>query len=222
MKLVDILKEIATSHYTLSSPDADKKGSDINVYYYFTTDSGREYYVLLASTWVGTLKDPDQKYNWRTKLTFMPKNPYDTSDSNEIGGENFPKILGTVVEALKEYISTYKPEYIWWSGIPTDKEDADAKEKRMADKEKGIPIEKTTDPSKRQRIYNAILNKEAEKISGYKSKIGAESSLLYDGEIPIKDSHPLFKYPKKPTVKGNKEDEEFYDKIRSRFNFSRG
>lgn len=190
MKFLHILKEIATSHYTLSSPDVDRTGGDIRVYYYFTTDSKREYYVLFRSVWVGVTKEPDQKYNWRTKLTFMPKNPYDTGDSMNIGGENFPKILGTVVEAIKEYISTYKPEYIWWSGTPSDKE-------------------RGADTTKRQRIYNAILNREVEKIPGYKSKIGAESSLLYDGEIPIKDSHPIFKYPEKPTFKGEKDISRF-------------
>lgn len=205
MKLVDILKEIATSHYTLSSPNVKKIAGRIDIAYYFTTDSGREYYVLFESSWVGTSKEPTQKYNWRTRLTFMPKNPYDHSDSNEVGGENFPKILGTVVEAVKKYISTYKPEYIWWSGLPTDKEDADAREKRKAAKEKGIPIEKTG-PTKRDRIYSTILSREAGKISGYTSN---GSSLLYDGEIPIKDSHPIFKYPKKPTLKGEKNTSRF-------------
>lgn len=201
MKLIDILKEIATSRYTLSSPDVDKKAGRITIRYYFTTDSGREYYVSFESVWVGTTKEPDQKYNWRTRLTFFPKDPYAHSDSNEVGGENFPKILGTVVEAVKKYISTYKPEYIWWSGYPSDKEFADAREKRKAAKEKGIPIEKTTDPTKRDRIYSTILSREAGKISGYTSN---GSSLLYDGEIPIKDSHPIFKYPEKPTLKGEK------------------
>ena len=203
MKLLDILKEIATSHYTLSNPDVDRKGNDVDVYYYFTTDSKREYYILFRSTWDGSYKESGQKYNWKTKLTFMPKNPYDTGDSMDIGGENFPKILGTVVEALKKYISTYKPEFIYWSGSPSDKE-------------------RGADTAKRQRIYNAILNREAEKIPGYKSKIGAESSLLYDGEIPVEDLHPIFKYPNKPTVRGNKEDDELHNKKMSRFNLSRG
>ena len=74
IKLVDLLKEIADSPYTLSAPSETKYGKYMfTTDYYFTTDNKREYYVRFSSNWKGRDKQPDQKYNWATELTFFPK-----------------------------------------------------------------------------------------------------------------------------------------------------
>lgn len=203
MKLIDILKEIATSHYTLSTAKEEKETSRQSyIDYNFETDSKREYYVRFSSKWEGRNKKPDQKYNWATELTFFPV-ALSTSRDTEVGGENFPKILGTVIEALKKYISEYKPEYVYWKGIISNKEEKPGSE----------------ESSKRQRIYNALMDRGVSSIPGYKSIKGSKvSGLLYDGEIPVENADKIFKYPEEPTLY----DEEEAKKRVSRFNLVRG
>ena len=203
MKLIDILKEIATSHYTLSTAKEQKETSrESYIDYNFKTDSKREYYVRFSSKWEGRSKKPDQKYNWATELTFFPV-ALSTSTDTEVGGENFPKILGTVIEALKKYISEYKPEYVYWKGIISNKEEKPGSE----------------ESTKRQRIYNALMDRGVASIPGYKPIKGNKlSGLLYNGEIPIKNADKIFKYPEEPTLY----DEEEAKKKVSRFNLVRG
>lgn len=210
MKFLDLLKEIATSSYTLSSAKESRETSrDVYVDYNFETDSKREYYVRFSSKWVGREKQPDQKYNWATELTFFPVAL--SSKDTEVGGENFPKILGTVIEALKKYISEYKPEYVYWKGIISNKEEKPSSE----------------ESNKRQRIYNLLMDRGTSGISGYTPIKGNKwlgyganrlSGLLYDGEIPVENADKIFKYPEEPTLR----DEEEIKKRVSRFNLSRG
>ena len=181
IKLINILKEIADSPYSLSSPSYHKftkYGFDID--YNFTTDNKREYYIRFKSNWAGRSKQPNQKYNWITELTFFPAKPYADDEPTNVGDENFGKILATVSKALSEYVKKYKPEYIFWKGIKDVKE---------------------TNPeiTKRQRIYNTLLGRDAQKISGYKPTIGDKlSSIEYEGEIPI-PSAKEFEYPEQPS-----------------------
>jgi hypothetical protein len=199
IKLVDLLKEIADSPYTLSAPTKTQQGKFIfYVDYYFTTDNKREYYVRFSSEWKGRSKQPDQKYNWATELTFFPKGNRLVGEPTNVGDENFGKILATISKALTEYIKKYKPEYVFWKGIKDEKE---------------------TNPgvTKRQRIYNVLLGREAQNIPGYKATIGDKlSSIEYEGEIPI-PSAKEFKYPETPSYY----DEEKAKQKVSRFNLAR-
>jgi len=202
MRFILLLKEIATASYTLEAPKENKEGKfDNYVDYNFETDTKRKYYVRFTSKWAGRNKQQDQKHNWATELTFFPVQANTTGDT-EVGGENFGKILATVIEALKDFIKEYKPEYVFWKGII-------GKEENKPD---------TADSTKRQRIYNAIMDREAKSVSGYVPNKGPKSSgILYGGDIPINGSHPIFDYPEEPSVY-NKDDAE---KRVSRFNLSR-
>lgn len=203
IKFIDILLEIADSPYALSSAKEQELSKfDSYVDYNFETDAKREYYVRFTSKWAGRDKKPEQKYNWVTELTFFPVK-LSTSKDTEVGGENFGKILATVVAALKKFVVDYKPEYVLWKGIVSNKE------------EKPDPAES----SKRQRIYNLIMDRETKGISGYESVKGEKASgILFKGDIPVPGASPIFKYP---------EDPSFYDEEKSkaklsRFNLSRG
>ena len=124
-------------------------------------------------------------------------------DPGEVGGENFGKILATVTKALKEFVQKYKPEYVFWKGIKTDKES-----------EKG----NTVDVTKRQRIYNAVIDRTVSGMSNYKSTKGnARSSIEYEKEIPVQGSDDIFKYPEEPSI-DNPADNA---KKLARFNLSR-
>jgi hypothetical protein len=204
IKLLDLIKEIATTPYSLG-PAKEKKDTRFNfsnyIDYNFTTDADREYYIRFDSKWVGRDKPADQKYNWETHLTFFPTG-VKTSDDTEVGGENFGKILATVIAALKKYIEDYKPEYVYWKGI--------------IGKDEAKPSNE--DSTKRQRIYNTLMDRASQSIPGYTSIKGSkQSGLLYKDDIPIKDTNSLFKYPEEPTIH-NKDDAE---KKVSRFNLSR-
>jgi hypothetical protein len=203
MKLLAILKEIANDPYALNPAKEEIEGNFNNyVDYNFETDSGREYYVRFDSKWAGRGKEPDQKYNWATELTFFPVQANKTGDT-EVGGENFGKILATVMKALRQFIQSYKPEYVFWKGI--------------IGKDETKPS--STESTKRQRIYNAILDRESKSISGYTPNKGdKKSGIVYGGDIPIKGSKPIFDYPEEPSIR-NKADVE---KRVSRFNLSRG
>ena len=198
------LNEIADSPYTFSSPKEEKSGNfDNHIDYTFTTDGGREYYIRFGSRWVGRSKKNDQKYNWATELTFFPTKLSHVGDPGEVGGENFGKILATVTKALKEFVQKYKPEYVFWKGIKTDKES-----------EKG----NTVDVTKRQRIYNAVMDRTVSGMSNYKSTKGnARSSIEYEKEIPVQGSDDIFKYPEEPSI-DNPADNA---KKLARFNLSR-
>lgn len=198
------LNEIADSPYTFSSPKEEKPGNFYNdIDYTFTTDGGREYYIRFGSRWVGRSKKNDQKYNWATELTFFPTKLSHVGDPGEVGGENFGKILATVTKALKEFVQKYKPEYVFWKGIKTDKES-----------EKG----NTVDVTKRQRIYNAVMDRTVSGMSNYKSTKGnARSSIEYEKEIPVQGSDDIFKYPEEPSI-DNPTDNA---KKLARFNLSR-
>jgi hypothetical protein len=206
IKLIDILKEVADTAYTLSSPKESKISTfDNNVDYTFTTDIGREYYIRFSSKWVGRNKKEDQEYNWATELTFFPSKLKQTGDPGELGDENFGKILATVAQATKSYIQKYKPEYVFWKGIKTDQE---------VEKSKISNIEIT----KRQRIYNMFMNREISKLIDYKPTIGDKISFIqYEKEIPIEGSNNIFKYPEEVSIY-NAADAQ---KRVSRFNLSR-
>lgn len=180
-KLADILREIADSPYNTETPHVVAQRDRKLVDYDFKTDTGREYYIRFESKWAGKVKNPEQKYNWATELTFFPKETRQQGDSQEVGGENFGRILATVAATLKEYIKKYKPEYVYWKGVKADTEDK-------------------PEVTKRQRIYNTLLGRTADTISGYKATIGNTVSwLIYDGDIPMKDTADMFKYPEEPT-----------------------
>jgi hypothetical protein len=167
--------------------------------YDFESDTGREYYVRFSTKWKGRVKNPDQKYNWATELTFFPKEHRQVGDPQEVGGENFGRILATVATTLKEYIKKYKPEYVYWKGIKAD-------------------TEEKSDVTKRQRIYNTLLGRAASTIADYKATIGDKVSwLIYDGDIPMKDTADMFKYPEEPTH----HDEKVAQAKASRFNLAR-
>ena len=203
MKLLDLLLEIANSPYTLSLPKVVKPTKfDRYVDYNFKTDSKREYYVRFTSKWLGRDKeDPNQRYNWSTELTFFPVENR-TDDKTEVGGENFGRILATVVKALNQYVDTYKPEYVFWKGIISNKEEKPGSE----------------ESTKRQRIYNLIMDRETKGISGYESVKGSKvSGIVFKGEIPVSDASPIFDYPEEPSFK----DEEKAKAKLSRFNLSR-
>lgn len=204
IKFIDILLEIADSPYTLSpakEQEADKFDSYVD--YNFETDTKREYYVRFTSKWAGREKqDPEQRYNWRTELTFFPvKNS--TSSDTEVGGENFGKILATVLDALKKFVVEFKPEYVFWKGIISNKEEKPG----------------SAESSKRQRIYNLIMDRETKGISGYESVKGDKASgILFKGDIPVPGASPIFKYPEEPSLY----DAEKSKAKLSRFNLSRG
>ena len=199
IKLVDLLKEIADSPYTLSAPSKTARGKyEYVIDYHFTTDNKREYYVRFSSNWKGRDKQPGQKYNWATELTFFPTQLRLVGQPLNVGDENFGKILATVSRALNEFVKKYKPEYVYWKGIKDEKE---------------------TNPetTKRQRIYNTLLGRDAQKIQGYKATIGDKlSSLEYEGEVPI-PSAKEFEYPEQPS----NYDAERAKGLASRFNLSR-
>lgn len=199
IKLLNILSEIADSPYPLTPPSYRKVTKwDNYVDYNFTTDTGRKYYVRFSNTWKGGDKEPDQKYNWYTELTFSFTELASTPDT-EVGTENFGKILATVGEALKKYTSTYKPEYIAWRGIIGHKEE-----------KAGI--------SKRHRVYNMFLDREGKNIKGYTLIKGDHTSgLMTNSKIPVPGASEIFTYPEPPSI---------YDKLKSqakisRFNLSR-
>jgi hypothetical protein len=200
IKLLEILNEIADSPYSLRSPSYHKQGNfDNYVDYEFTTDTGKEYYVRFSSKWVGRSKKQDQKHNWQTELTFFPKALKTTSKTEE-GGENFGKILATVGQALKKYTASYKPEYVFWKGI------------------KGYEEQVTGDSTKRQRIYNMVMDKMSKGITGYTPIKGNKlSSIVTNSEIPVPEANKIFVYPEEPS---------FYDEAEakaraSRFNLQR-
>jgi len=200
IKLIELLKEIADSPYSLTSPSYHKETNFSNyIDYEFTTDTGKEYYIRFNSTWAGREKEPNQKYNWKTELTFFPTAKRYTSKTEE-GGENFGKILATVGEALKKYTTTYKPEYVFWKGIKGEKE------------------QNTGDSTKRQRIYNMLMDRMASGITGYTPIKGDKlSSIMTNNKIPIPGANKIFIYPEEPS---------FYNAakakaIASRFNLQR-
>jgi hypothetical protein len=200
IKLINILQEIANTPYQLQSPQEHKSGNfDNYVDYNFKTNTGREYYIRFSSKWEGESKPKDQKYNWKTELTFFPK---EQNTPYEVGGENFGQILATVIEALKRYIDTYKPEHIFWKGIKTD-------------------VDKNSNPeesTKRQRIYNLVMDRETKQFTEYSSYKGTRSSgLIYKETIPVKDANKLFTYPANPSFY----DEKKAQQKMSRFNLSR-
>jgi hypothetical protein len=199
----NLLNEIAGSPFPLDSPSERKEGKLNNyVDYNFKSDTEREYYVRFDSKWIGTDKEEDQRYNWATELTFFPVELRRDNDNTEVGGENFGRILATVIKALKDFVSEYKPEYVYWKGI--------------VGKDESKPG--SADSTKRQRIYNKIMDREASSIAGYDAAVGEKlSSIKYDGDIPIKDASPLFDYPMEPTIK----DPEKVKQKLSRFNLSR-
>jgi len=200
IKLINILQEIANTPYQLQSPQEHKSGNfDNDIDYNFKTDTGREYYIRFSSRWVGRSKPKDQKYNWKTELTFFPK---EQNTPNEVGGENFGKILATVIDTLKKYINTYKPEHVYWKGIKTDVD-------------KNISPEEST---KRQRIYNLVMDRETKQFTEYLPYKGTKlSGLIYKGDMPIKDVNKIFTYPDNPNIWDEKTSQQ---KI-SRFNLSR-
>jgi hypothetical protein len=203
IKLLDILLEIADSPYTLSpAKEQETTKFDSYVDYNFETAAKREYYVRFTSKWAGRDKKPEQKYNWVTELTFFPVE-LRTDSSTEVGGENFGKILATVLDALNKFVVKYKPEYVFWKGIISNKEEKPG----------------STDSSKRQRIYNLILDRETKGISGYESVKGTKASgILFKGDIPVPGASPIFKYPEEPSLY----DAEKSKAKLSRFNLSRG
>jgi hypothetical protein len=190
MKLLNLLFEIATTSYTLSNAkESIESKFDNYVDYNFKTDSGRDYYVRFEGKWVGRDKKDNQKYNWAVELTFFPVEAR-TSDVTEIGGENFGKIIATVIQALKKYVKDYKPEYVFWKGIVGKEENKPGVE----------------DSSKRQRIYNAIMDRSLGSISGYVSQKGNKlSAIMFDGDIPVKGASDIFKYPEEPSFYDEKE-----------------
>jgi hypothetical protein len=199
IKLIDILQEIADSPYQTMSPHVEDRPFEKVVDYDFKSDTGREYYVRFTSTWQGRSKNKEQKYNWATELTFFPKEHRQVGDPQEVGGENFGRILATVGVTLKDYIKKYKPEYVYWKGIKADAEDK-------------------SDVTKRQRIYNTLLGRAATTIAGYKARIGDKVSwLIYDGAIPMEDTADMFKYPEEPSHY----DEKQAQAKASRFNLAR-
>lgn len=203
MKLLDILLEIANSPYTLSSPkERESSNFDNYVDYNFETDTKREYYVRFTSKWVGRIKQPDQRHNWATELTFFPVENR-TDNTTEIGGENFGRILATVIDALKRYVGEYKPEYVFWKGILSSKEEKPGSE----------------ESTKRQKIYNLIMDRETKGISGYESIKGSKASAIaFKGDIPVPGASDIFKYPEEPSFR----DEEKAKMKIARFNLSRG
>jgi hypothetical protein len=195
IKFLDILNEIADSPYSLFSPSYHKQSNfDNYVDYEFTTDTGKEYYVRFSSKWEGRSKEQNQKYNWATELTFFPK-ALKTTPETEEGGENFGKILATVGQALKKYVTSYKPEYVFWKGI------------------KGHGEQVTGDSTKRQRIYNMVMDKMAKGIAGYTPIKGDKiSGLITNSEIPVPGANKIFIYPEKPS---------FYDEAAAKAKLSR-
>lgn len=199
IKLADLLREVADSPYQTASPQVEDRPFEKVIDYNFETDTGREYYVRFTSKWQGRSKNEEQKYNWATELTFFPKENRMVGDPQEVGGENFGRILATVATSLKDYIKEYKPEYVYWKGIKADKE--------------GKP-----EVTKRQRIYNTLLGRAASTITDYKATIGDKVSwLIYDGDIPMKDTSDMFKYPEQPSHHNEKEAQA----KASRFNLAR-
>lgn len=203
IKFIDILLEIADSPYTLSpAKEQETTKFDSYVDYNFETAAKREYYIRFTSKWAGRNKKPEQKYNWATELTFFPVE-LRTDSSTEVGDENFGKILATVLVALNKYIVEYKPEYVFWKGIVSSKEDKPG----------------SSESSKRQRIYNLIMDRETKGISGYEYVKGTKSSgVLFKGQIPVPGANNVFDYPEDPTIY----DEEKAKAKVSRFNLSRG
>jgi len=201
IKFINILNEVVDSPYLISSP-IYKKSSNFSNYidYEFTTDNKREYYVRFSNEWRGRSKPQDQKYNWTTELTFFPKK-LSTSKETEVGDENFGKILATVSKALKEYITKYKPEYVFWKGIKGNKEQINV-----------------GDSTKRQRIYNMVMDKMANRITGYTYIKGDKTSgILTKDKIPTPGANKIFTYPEEPSFYN---EEEAKKKV-SKFNLQR-
>ena len=182
IKLIEILNEIADSPYSLRTPIKDKLTNFENkVDYEFIAGNGKEYYIRFNNKWVGRSKPQDQKYNWETELTFFPKE-LKTTPGTEEGDQNFGKILATVGEALKDYISKYKPEYVFWKGI------------------KGHGEQVTGDSTKRQRIYNMFMDRMSKGITGYTAIKGDKSSgLINNSEFPVPGTDKMFTYPETPS-----------------------
>jgi hypothetical protein len=196
ISLLKILKEIADKSYNISSAKEEKDSFNPCVDYEFKTDKNREYYIRFSSRWEGRRKSKDQKYNWKTELTFFPKELSKVGDPSEIGDENFGKILATVKKACEEYIQDYKPEYLFFKGIKSD------------DKEK----EKNLNISKRQRIYNQLMEKNLESLKkfGYDIKIGSPVSYLLKTSEIEDPKEGIHKYPETPTFN----DEPFQSKFK--------
>jgi hypothetical protein len=196
----EILKEIIDSPYLLHSPSNHKQTNfDNYVDYEFTTDTGKDYYVRFSNKWVGRSKQQNQKHNWQTELTFFPKELKTTPETEE-GDENFGKILATVVQALKKYTDTYKPEYVFWGGI------------------KGHKEKTTGDSTKRHRIYNMVMDKVAKGITEYTPIKGNKSSgLIINTEVPVSGANKIFTYPEEPSSY----DEDEAKAKTSRFNLQR-
>ena len=206
IKLINILKEIADTAYALSGPKEHKQGNfDNHIDYTFTTDNGREYYIRFASKWVGRNKKGNQRYNWATELTFFPTKLSQVGDPGEVGDENFGKILATVAQAVRVYTQKYKPEYVYWKGIKTDEE---TKKSKIS----------SIDITKRQRIYNMLMNREVAKLTDYNPTIGDTlSSIQYEKNIPVNGADDIFRYPEKPSMYNTAD----IQKKVSRFNLSR-
>lgn len=185
ISLLEILREIADTPYSISPAKEEKHSFSPSVDYEFKTDKNREYYIRFSSRWEGRIKPKDQKYNWKTELTFFPKELSKVGDPSEVGDENFGKILATVKKACEEYIQKYKPEYLFFKGIKSD------------DKTK----EKDLNISKRQRVYNQLMERNFESLKkfGYDVKIGSPASYLLRTSEIEDPKEGIHKYPEAPT-----------------------
>jgi hypothetical protein len=196
--LLEMLNEIGGNTYELSKPKIQKSSPRSNtVKYFFTSKAGSEYEVVFESEFLSG----SDKHKWETDVSFDKireddeyQDLYMFSDEekySETNEKDAIAILFTVAEAVKAFISDFKPEFLTYSGSMSGKElfalsDPD----RKADAVKMTTV--------RDRIYDRMVKSMISEFPDYTfDRSGYNMDIFYKGELPVPGHPKIFNYPVK-------------------------
>jgi hypothetical protein len=194
--LLEMLNEIGGNTYNFSKPVISKRSKTSSIVKYsFANVNKTKYNVLFESTFFPDSREGERK--WGTDVSFdvvKKKDKYadlyepsaEKKDDKfkETGEGDASAVFFTVANIIKDFITTFKPESVTYSGGLSDKE-----------LKKGIT--KVGDTT-RDRIYDRMVGEMINKIPGYDfRREGFNMEIFHKGGFPVPGHHKIFDYPVK-------------------------
>jgi hypothetical protein len=194
--LLEMLNEIGGNTYNFSKPVISKRSKTSSIVKYsFENVNKTKYNVLFESRFFPDSREGERK--WGTDVSFdvvkkkdkyaglyEPSTQSKEDKFRDTGEGDAAAVFFTVANIIKDFITTFKPESVTYSG-------------GMSDKEMKKNIIKVGDTS-RDRIYDKMVAQMINKIPGYDfRREGFNMEIFHKGGFPVPGHHKIFDYPVK-------------------------
>lgn len=195
--LLEMLNEIGGNTYNFSKPVISKRSKTSSIVKYsFENVNKTKYNVLFDSTFFPDSREGERKWGTDVSFDVVKKKDkyaslYEPSAQNkeddkfkETGEGDASAVFFTVANIIKNFITTFKPESVTYSGGLSDKE-----------LKKGIT--KVGDTT-RDRIYDRMVGEMINKIPDYDfRREGFNMEIFHKDGFPVPGHHKIFDYPVK-------------------------